>query len=87
MSSSDPFKDDVAFEADVARLMSQAFELACETMQDSGYPDLIKEIVAKRIVLCASSGGSDPVSLCREALRSLGLCSDEEEHTGDQAAV
>lgn len=76
---SNPFQD-TAFEADVALLMSQAFELACETMQDSGYPDLIKEIVAKRIILCASHGASDPASLCREALTSLGLCgSDEKE--------
>lgn len=77
MSSSDPFQD-ACFEADVALLMSQAFELACETMQDSGYPDLIKEIVAKRIILCASRGVADPASLCREALASLGLCNDDE---------
>ena len=69
---------EAAFEAEITLSMILAFELACKSMRDGGYPDLIKEIIAKRIILCARQGAVDPALLCQEALSSLGLHSDGE---------
>ena len=73
------FFQELAFEAEMTLSMIMAFDLACQSMQNGGYPDLIKEIIAKRIILCAGRGEADPVMLAH-ALSSLGLYSDDAEN-------
>ena len=65
--------EEAAFEADVTVAMGKAFELACRSFRGGEHPDLIEEIIAKRIVIFARRGVADPSLLCREALNSLGL--------------
>jgi hypothetical protein len=61
---------------DVTRLMSDAFNRACRSLHDTGQPELIKEIIAKRIIDAARRGIRDPRQMCEDALRSLGFDSN-----------
>ena len=36
--------------------MGEAFDAACEGLQDGGQPDLVREIIAKRIIEAAKKG-------------------------------
>jgi hypothetical protein len=62
------FKD-VAFEPETLRAMTKAFDLACEQLGKQ--PDLVKEIVAVRIIELAKRGVTDPRQLCEDALLAL----------------
>jgi hypothetical protein len=55
-----------SFEPDAIAVMSEAFEAACEALDDTGQPKAVLEIIAERIVAAASNGERDPVRL-REA--------------------
>jgi hypothetical protein len=54
------------FEPDAIAVMSEAFEAACEALNDTGQPRVVLEIIAERICAAASNGERDPVRL-REA--------------------
>lgn len=56
--------------------MGEAFERATQSLHDTGQPDLIKEVMAKRIIDAVRRGIRDPSELCIEATRSLGVKSD-----------
>jgi hypothetical protein len=43
--------------------MGEAFDAACAGLQDGGQPDLVREIIAKRIIEAAKKGERDPVRL------------------------
>jgi hypothetical protein len=55
-----------AFESEAVAAMSEAFEAACEVLQDAG--EVVREIIAKRIVAAATVGERDPVRLRAAAL-------------------
>ena len=55
-----------AFEPDAIAAMSEAFEAACKALKDTGRPEVVREIVAVRIMAAARFGDRDPVRL-REA--------------------
>ena len=57
-----------AFEPEAVAAMSEAFEAACEVLQDAGEPEVVREIIAKRIVAAATVGERDPVRLRAAAL-------------------
>jgi len=67
---------EAAFAPDVTQLMSVAFDRACKSLHDRGQPDLVKEIIANRIIDAARRGVRDPDQLCDEALAALGQQSD-----------
>lgn len=67
---------EAAFGPELTRVMSEAFERATRSLHDTGQPDLIKEIMAKRIIDAVRRGVRDPGELCMEATRSLGTKSD-----------
>lgn len=56
------------FEPEVVAAMSEAFEAACEVLDDARQPEVIREIIAKRIVSAATIGERDPVRLLAAAL-------------------
>jgi hypothetical protein len=56
------------FEPEAVAAMSEAFEAACEVLQDTGEPEAWREIIAKRIVEAATVGERDPVRLLAAAL-------------------
>jgi hypothetical protein len=48
--------------------MSEAFEAACEVLDDAGSPEVVREIIAGRIIAAARFGERDPVCLRVAAL-------------------
>jgi hypothetical protein len=53
----------------------KAFDRARHSLHDIGKPDLVREIIAKRIVEVARDGERDPDELCVRALKALGFSS------------
>ena len=68
-----PFTQDSAFEPEVTAAMAAAFDRACRTIGGHAQADLVREIVAKRIVELARRGDFDENHLYLGALRALGL--------------
>jgi len=64
---------EAAFGPEVTQMMGEAFDLACQSLHDSGQPKTVQEVLAQRIIDFARRGIRDPRKLCEEALRSLGL--------------
>jgi hypothetical protein len=64
---------------DVTEAMGEALELACRSLPNTAQSDLIKEIIAKRIVASAEGGLRAPQELCRDALASLGIESADDD--------
>jgi hypothetical protein len=57
-----------AFEPEAIALMSEAFDAACQELQDTGQPQIVLEIIAERIIAAARLGERDPVRLRKAAL-------------------
>jgi hypothetical protein len=64
---------DRAFDGETTALVCQAFDLTCLALHDADQPDLVKEIIAKRIIDIAGRGERDPQKMRKAALNSLGL--------------
>ena len=58
----------VFFEPEVVALMSEAFDAVCEVLHDVDQPEVVREIVARRIITAARFGERDPVRLRVAAL-------------------
>ena len=69
------FFPSAAFDHNATRAMGKAFDRACYSLHDIGQPDLVREIIAKRIVEVARDGERDPDELCVRALKALGFSS------------
>ena len=61
-----------AFEPEVVKALCDAYDRALRSLYDSGQPDLVNEIIAKRIISLAQQGERDPGKLCSGALSALG---------------
>jgi hypothetical protein len=66
------FKWDGLLEPEAIAAMSEAFEAACEQLDDTGQPELVLEVIADRIMAAARTGERDPVRLREAALLGLG---------------
>jgi hypothetical protein len=62
-------RPDSAFDAEATRIMGVAFDAACRSLL--GQPDLVKEIIAQKIIEAASKGERDPTVLLNVALEAL----------------
>lgn len=67
------FFRDPAFGPEATHAMSEAYDMACRALHDRGQPEIVKEILAKRIIKLAGKGELDPRKLCEDALKALGL--------------
>jgi hypothetical protein len=63
-----PFMGHGVFEPEAIAAMSEAFDAACEVLHDAGQREMIREIIAKRIIAAARTGERDPVRLRAAAL-------------------
>jgi hypothetical protein len=57
-----------AFEPEATAAMSEAFDGACKELHDVGERELVRKLIAKRIIAAASGGERDPVRLRTAAL-------------------
>ena len=53
--------------------MGLAFDTACKELHDRGQPQIVYEIIARRIIEAAKNGERDPTELTRAGLAALGL--------------
>jgi len=55
MATIHPLFREAAFDAKVTYAMGEAFDCACRALHDVGQPDIVKEVIAKRIIELATS--------------------------------
>jgi hypothetical protein len=60
----------------VISLMAMAFERACRSLQDTGQPEIVRELLAERIAELAQHGERDPREICQKALKAFGIESE-----------
>ena len=53
--------------------MGKAFDKARQMLHDRGQPDIVNEIIARRIIELAEAGEHDPDRLCERALATFGI--------------
>jgi hypothetical protein len=61
--------------------MGEAFDAACQELHDKGQPQLVYEVIARRIIDAAKKGERDPVQLRNVGLAGLGF------DKGDQQVI
>ena len=62
-----------AFDPEVVAALTTAYRRATDQLRRDGYTDLVRDIIAKRIIDSAQQGERDPDRLCRSALAALGI--------------
>ena len=63
-----PFVEPGAFDPETIAAMSEAFDAALQELQRAGQSEVIREIIAERIIAAATLGEHDPVRLRAAAL-------------------
>jgi hypothetical protein len=64
-----PFIQSGVFEPEAVAAISEAFEAACKELEDTGQPQIARDVIASRIIAAARLGERDPVRLRESALR------------------
>jgi hypothetical protein len=62
-----------AFDPETIVLLSAAYEKALRNLHDEGQPQIVREVIAKRIIELASKGERDPERLCQAALSAISI--------------
>jgi hypothetical protein len=57
-----------AFEPEATAAMGEAFEAACEELHGAGKAEVVRKLIAERIIEAASRGELDPIRLRTAAL-------------------
>jgi hypothetical protein len=59
------------FDDRLTQLMGEAFDLACKELHDKGQPEIVYEVIAKRIIEAVKNGERDPIRLRNAGLAAL----------------
>jgi hypothetical protein len=62
-----------SFDPETLKILGAAYDLAVVSLQDSGQPDVLHEIMAGRIIAAAAKGERDIAALSGLALRGIKL--------------
>jgi hypothetical protein len=60
------------FDPETVKLLCDAYDKASRSLDDNGQPDMVKEVIARRIISLAQKGERNPDRLCARALAALG---------------
>jgi hypothetical protein len=60
-------------DAETTRAMDDAFDQICQHLQDTGQPEIVREVIANKIIDAAKRGERDPGRLRDIVLGSFGL--------------
>ena len=71
--ATNPSTEHCVFEPEATAAMGEAFDAACEELHCTSQPEVVREFIAKRIIVCASKGELDSVRLRAAALSGLPL--------------
>ena len=52
-------------------MLCDAYDSASKSLHDNGQPNIVKEVIARRIISLAEKGEHDPDRLCARALAAL----------------
>jgi hypothetical protein len=63
---------EAAFNPETVKLLCEAYDCAVKHLHDAGQPDIVYEVIARRIIAHAKQGELDPAKLCAAALKGLG---------------
>ena len=66
-----PFTRRGEFGPEATAAMSEAFDAACKELRDTGQPEIVREVIAQRIIELAKTGELDPLRLREAALVGL----------------
>jgi hypothetical protein len=66
-------RPEMAFNPEDAAVFATADEKAIEQLRGDGFTELVREIIAKRIIAAALKGERDPDRLCASAIASIGF--------------
>jgi hypothetical protein len=66
-------KTGTVFDDFATKAMGEAFDAACRELHDKGQPQIVYEVIAKRIIDAAKRGERDIVRLRDAGLAALGL--------------
>jgi len=61
------------FDDNATKIIGEAFDSACKELHDKGQPEIVYEVIAKRIIDAAKKGERDPIQLRKAGLTALGL--------------
>jgi hypothetical protein len=76
MASILPFiKHETVFDEAATRAMGDAFDAVCKSLRDKGQPEIVYEVIARRIIDAAKKGERDPQRL--RAAGTIGLQSTQ----------
>jgi hypothetical protein len=67
------FLQNGTFDSDATQVMGEAYDKARKMLHDKGQPDVVQEIIARRIVEVAMTGERDPDQLAKRALQAFGI--------------
>ena len=71
MSNLNPPFQDSSFDPEEVTAVNQAYDLACQTLQNIGQLEVDREIIARGILQAAGSGERDANKLCELAIHGL----------------
>lgn len=64
-------RPDNAFGPEVIEALGKAYDMALAALHDVGQPDVVREVIARRIIKAAQKGERDPAKLCAIALSAF----------------
>lgn len=67
------FRREQSFDPDATAALVVAYERAIGQLRGDGFTELVRDELAKRIILAAANGERDPVRLCSSAFSALGF--------------
>jgi hypothetical protein len=71
MSNLNPLFQDLSFGPEEVTAVNQAYDLACQTLQNIGQLEVDREIIARGILQAAESGERNAHKLCERAIHGL----------------
>jgi hypothetical protein len=60
-----------AFSPEAIKVLGKAYDMAIASLHDVGQPEVVREVIAKRIIEAAQRGQYDPAALCATALAAF----------------
>jgi glyoxylate carboligase len=68
-----PFLQNGTFDSGATQVMGEAYDKARKMLHDKGQPEVVQEVIARRIVEVAMTGERDPDQLAKRALQAFGI--------------
>ena len=59
------------FEPETLEALSNAYDMALRALHDIGQPEVVREVIARRIIAAARRGERHPARLCANALAAF----------------